>query len=118
MTEGVERSAKAATASTKVTVEDRVNADRVEVLSEKDEEHVLDFPEQEGAPFAEVGIQLGVTKNLGDYEYARIDVSIKVPCPVSDIDQMYERAKTWVAKRVKKEVQSINSRFADEGDLR
>jgi len=48
--------------------------------------------------FANVGMKVGMTKNLGNYESVRIDVSLYVPC-VNDADVIndtFELVNTWV----------------------
>lgn len=49
----------------------------------------------------------GLTLNLGNYESARIDVSIELPCYVEDIDRADEFACNWVGERIIAERESI-----------
>ena len=58
---------------------------------------------------AKVTIDRSLTINLGNYESARLGVSVTVPCYVEDVDNAYERARIWVEKRVQQEVDSIRS---------
>jgi hypothetical protein len=46
----------------------------------------------------------GMTMNLGNYESARIDVSVDVPCYVEDIHLADEWAANFCEERVKEEV--------------
>jgi hypothetical protein len=49
----------------------------------------------------------GLTLNLGNYESARLDVSIEVPCYVDDVAAADEWARQWVEARVVKEVENV-----------
>ena len=51
-------------------------------------------------PMAEVGVDLSMTVNLGDYNSAKLGVSIRLPSPVAEIDQSYEQAKQWANDRL------------------
>lgn len=64
----------------------------------------------EGPP-AEVGVTLGRTIALGNFEFVRIDVSLKVPCAADDatVDAMYDRAVAWAAARIQKEVDRVQA---------
>lgn len=48
---------------------------------------------------ARVTVEMGMTVNLGNYEAARISVSLSVPCYLEEHDNAFEYAKTWVNKR-------------------
>lgn len=52
----------------------------------------------------EVTIEGGSTINLGNYESARIGVSIKVPCSPSTLNEAYEWGLSWVGERITSEV--------------
>jgi hypothetical protein len=56
---------------------------------------------------ANVGVDLGLTINTGNFESARISVSVLVPCYREEIDDAYRWAKEWVEERVKVEVAEI-----------
>lgn len=58
-------------------------------------------------PVAEVGMMLGTTINTGNYESVRCEVSIKMPCKASEIDETYDIAKAWVDNRLNELVQEI-----------
>ena len=55
----------------------------------------------------------GLTLNLGNYESARIDVSIEVPCYLEDVDKADAWARKWVEERV---VQEVNGVRGNEDD--
>lgn len=56
---------------------------------------------------AKVSVSMGLTLNLGNFESARIDVSVVVPCYREEVDAAYKYAHSWVEKRLGAEVQSI-----------
>lgn len=49
---------------------------------------------------ATVSVKAGFTKNLGNYESARVDVFLSMPCYSEEIDNVYEQVKDWVDARV------------------
>lgn len=67
---------------------------------EATEEEVMVF---ETTP-AYVRASAGVTKNLGDYESLRLDVSITIPCYVEHVEETYQEAATWVSERLDQEI--------------
>jgi hypothetical protein len=58
---------------------------------------------------AEVGMSAGFTKNLGDFNSARIDVHLKMPCRVSDIDSAFVFVNEWVDSRIQKFQEEIGA---------
>lgn len=57
----------------------------------------------ETAP-AYVRVSTGATKNLGDYESLRVDVSVEVPCYAEEVDQVLEDTAIYVSRRLEEEV--------------
>lgn len=51
-----------------------------------------------------VSIEGGRTVNLGNYESARINVSISMPCTKEDLNETYEWASKWVDEKVSEAV--------------
>lgn len=53
-------------------------------------------------PPANVAVNLGLTRNLGNYESIRFSVSLSVPCAniPADIEQSFAFAKEWVDAKV------------------
>ena len=49
----------------------------------------------------------GLTLNLGDYESARVDVGITVPCYLADVVAADQWASEWCSSRLTKEVREI-----------
>lgn len=56
---------------------------------------------------AKVSVGMGLTVNLGNYESARIDVSVVVPCYREEIDDAYAFAHRWAETRIGEEVKSL-----------
>jgi hypothetical protein len=52
---------------------------------------------------AKVAVDYALTINLGNFESAKIGVSVTVPCYVEEINQAYEFAQAWAEERVSKE---------------
>lgn len=59
---------------------------------------------------AKVSVGMGLTLNLGNYEAARIDVSLFVPCYREEADEAYKYAHGWVEGRLAAEVEDIRSK--------
>jgi hypothetical protein len=68
----------------------------------KDEQETLEVRLFQTVP-AEVGLAFGLTINLGNFEGARVDVSLKMPCYAEEKDDCYEHVLSWVGERVQKE---------------
>ena len=68
-----------------------------------------------GEPVAKVRRGYGLTLNLGNYESARCDVSIEVPCLLPDAGAADEWARQWVEKRVVAEVENVRGEGSTAG---
>lgn len=69
----------------------------------KEEGEVLDF---EVEP-ARVSVAMGMTINLGDYQSARIDVSVSLPCYREEVDDAYAHAREWVEEKIAVEAEMV-----------
>lgn len=58
---------------------------------------------------ATVEVDYSLTMNLGNYESARISVSVTVPCYKEEIDEAYEFAQAWAEERLSKERDQIDA---------
>ena len=56
-------------------------------------------------PEASVRVALGLTKNLGDFNSARFDVAISIPCNPGTVESAYTAAVQWCDEKVD-EIQS------------
>lgn len=61
---------------------------------------------------AMVGCELGATVNMGNYESARVSVSVTVPCYKEEIETAYEWSKDFVEQRFKTEVAEARTHAA------
>ena len=76
----------------------RGNADDYKLVERKREEvNVGVF----SGPVAEVTRSYGFTINLGNYESARFDIALKVPCELEDVEAADEFAKKFISERIK-----------------
>lgn len=55
----------------------------------------------------EVTVVGGATLNLGDMEFAKISVSVMVPCAKDDLNETYEFATNWVSDKLNTAIQKI-----------
>lgn len=57
-----------------------------------------------------VGVTVGVTRNLGNYESLKASVSISIPCALDaeEIEATYEQAKNWVDSKVNEINQEVS----------
>jgi len=62
---------------------------------------------------AHVQVDYSLTINLGNFESARVGVSVRVPCYAEEIDDAYAYAQSWVAKRVGEERDLIQGAKSD-----
>jgi hypothetical protein len=58
---------------------------------------------------ANISVKAGITINLGNYESARVDVMLSMPCYPEEVDDTYEDVKDWVDGRITKEKNDIQA---------
>lgn len=58
-------------------------------------------------PPCNVGMTAAMTINLGDYNSAKVQVSLHVPCKHEEIDETFDFAKEWVETKVNTLVEEI-----------
>lgn len=56
---------------------------------------------------ANVSMKSGVTINLGNYQSARVDIMISVPCYVEEIDEVFNKIRDYIDDRLKIESETI-----------
>ena len=56
-----------------------------------------------------VGVKGGITKNLGNFESARIEISISLPCHPSDagLEETYQKATAFVDDLIARELRKV-----------
>lgn len=97
-----------------LSIEDRKKKNKPVVLKEEHETWILEtrtFPPE--SPPTYVDLTMGLTKNLGDFQSARMDLRIAAPCLPEEVDDYYERAKKWITIKLKKEVRKIDDSFVE-----
>jgi hypothetical protein len=52
---------------------------------------------------ANVSVEMGMTINLGNYESAKVSVSLSVPCYQEEVDRTFAWAKKWVEEKTLEE---------------
>lgn len=52
----------------------------------------------------------GLTLNLGNYESARFEVSISMPCVPEDVDACDAWCRAWCEARAEKEIESVRGK--------
>ena len=75
----------------------RTKIDRV--LSDSSEEETILVRKFDTEP-AYVSVKLGVTKNMGNYEFLRIDVGVSMPCYSEEVTEVEGQVAEWVDSRL------------------
>ena len=70
-----------------------------ETPEEEGDEGIIAIHKFETEP-ATVSVDYSLTMNLGNFESARISVSVQVPCYREEVDEAYEFASAWVEQRI------------------
>jgi hypothetical protein len=81
-----------------------VRSGKEEVVAETEE--IIDPAVFTSAP-AIVTRGYGLTLNLGNYESARFDVSLSMPCYPEDVDACDKWCAAWTEQRVQAEVSAV-----------
>lgn len=85
----------------------RVSSTRAPGEPDENEVREIEVRRFETEP-AYVRINAGVTKNLGNYESFRVDVSITMPCYVEELEGMTDAVSDRVADRLEDELKKWN----------
>jgi hypothetical protein len=83
---------------------------RVAYGAEQEEKETVRVPIFHTSP-ARVRVAGGITKNLGNYESARVDVMIELPCypEASEVERTYEYASALLDKLIPEQVEKALS---------
>jgi len=76
------------------------------LMKEETKDEYLPTPMKDGNP-AYLSIMGSLTRNLGNYEAAKVSISITYPCNPDDINESYEKLKNWLDSRLSKEVAEL-----------
>ena len=55
-----------------------------------------------------VGFKMGYTKNLGNYESVRVEVSLVLPTYIENVEKAYDVCKDWADKKLTEAVDEID----------
>ena len=58
---------------------------------------------------AKVSVSMGLTLNLGNFQTARLDISLLVPCYREEVEGAYAYAREWVETRVNAEAEAVRT---------
>ena len=72
----------------------------------KDEQTQFPTKPMEKAQICTVNVGGSQTVNLGNYESAKISVSLTVPCLQGEIDDAYEFASSWVSGKIEETIKA------------
>ena len=64
------------------------------------EEHDLPYGPEDTENMAKAKMTFGRTVNLGDYNTARIDVGVELPCRVNELDDAYDAAERIIGPKL------------------
>lgn len=99
----------------KATVSEQTK-NKGEVIAEDVKEETVEIPAEVAAsadgsvgPWCEVGVDASYTHNLGNYQSAKIGVSIKVPCLHGEVDDVFNFSKEWVDQRMQTMMEELQS---------
>ena len=53
-------------------------------------------------------VKKGVTLPVGEYQFARIDVSLSFPCYREEVNEVYKLANAWVEKKLDEETKVVD----------
>lgn len=76
--------------------------------AQENEENLIEtrkFPE--GSHPAQVTVSRGVTINMGNYQTARCDVGISLPCLPEEVEEVYNYASSMVESRIQQETEEL-----------
>ena len=62
----------------------------------------------QGPVGASVRVSRGLTLNLGQYESARIDVEVMLPCGAAGVEEAYLKARDFCEAKIQEELAEIN----------
>lgn len=60
-------------------------------------------------PVCHVRVGGSITRNLGDFNSAKLEVHLEVPCLPNEIDGVYDYATEWVSTRIQAAEESLGA---------
>lgn len=59
-------------------------------------------------PTCNVGFRAGVTRNMGNYNSLRVEVSLFMPCYPQEIEDTFAFTKEWVDNKMNETIESLD----------
>ena len=87
-----------------------------EVLVDEEEAYGDPDDQEDGDPLCNVGFSVSHTKNLGDYESLRVEVSLHVPCRYEEADEAFDAAAEWVKGKLAEAFEGLGVEVDDGGE--
>lgn len=84
--------------------------------SDQEQEKIRVRPFHKHGRVGAVTVGMGKTISLGNYEFARVDVSFNVPGYVEELKELYGEARQEVETRLTEEVRRIEGGLVAEAD--
>lgn len=72
---------------------------------ERTEDIMADIPADK---LAKVKYGIGMTLNIGNYQSAKVDIGVELPCHVDDLQAKYEEAVDFSNEKLVEEVGTLN----------
>jgi len=76
------------------------------VLEDYSEEETILVRKFETDP-AYIGGSMGITKNMGNFEFIRLDITAKIPCYVEEIDNVEQQVAGWMDNKMDKKLSEL-----------
>lgn len=103
--------------ATGTTTKQIIDKKSKEIIAEDNTQEPVAVPEETTKPvkeavssqLCEVGVEASYTHNLGNYQSARVQVSLRIPCQHAEIDAVYEYGQEWVNHRLSKMVEDLQA---------
>lgn len=54
-----------------------------------------------------VSVSCGATRNMGNFEFLRLDVGVSIPCYIEEISEVEKQASKWVDDRLSEKLDEL-----------
>jgi hypothetical protein len=81
---------------------------------EETKEEPVGEPQGFVGPTCNVGMKVGHTRNLGNYESLRVDITLNMPCYQDEIDLIVEFERKWLFEKMDETSNYIDQELASE----
>ena len=96
----------------------RAEYEMSKLLSEEEKTETIQVPFFGDTELGKIQVGGSVTRNMGDFNFVRVEVSIELPCfpELSEAKRVYEIGSTFVSENVKKELDYATGRGTNAGN--